>query len=60
MGQNDGRYVPVQIEDFHPITKENMTGLQPVSRLVERVHYFGGWFKTCVSQVTITKVLQDE
>ena len=25
--------------------KKNKTGLQPVSRPVEQVHYFGGWVK---------------
>ena len=36
------------MSDFHeivtnPIAEHNKTGLQPVSRPVELVHYFGGW-----------------
>ena len=32
-----------------PITHENQTGLQPVSRPVEQAHYFEGWVKGCKS-----------
>ena len=31
----------------------NKTGLQPVSRPVERVHYLGGWNAIAVQPVTL-------
>ena len=34
--------------------RENKTGLQPASRPVERVHYFGGWVEGSSKQTDRT------
>ena len=43
---------PNPVEELTPNFPSNKTGLQPISRPVELVHYFGGWVegpKMCIN-----------